>query len=139
MNESTMEGPIPEVWELVAEGEKRYIACGPRDVLIIKSNESLISPNIEPRKKGILTEEDKEKLKREDIPRECWDNDAKLMVAKLSKDNAKDVLPIEDNPDMTTKSVLDKIKSLLETTRKPGGMVVYCHLFFYSYFVVFSS
>ena len=69
-----------------SEEEKNYGFYGPRDVLIIVSNESLEGPDIVPRKKGILTQEDKDKLTSQDIDPYCWEDDAKLMEAKYEKE-----------------------------------------------------
>ena len=120
-------GSIPAEWEVIVEGTKRYESCGPFDVLIIKSNELLTSPDIEPRKNGILTQDDKTMLEQAEISQECWNDDAEIIAAKYSRDSRCNVLPLEDNPDMTTKYVLDKIKSLFKTTRKPAGMIECCY------------
>ena len=61
---------IEEVWEGEFQGEKVYSARGPRDVLII-SNETVEGPDIVPRKKGCLTQEDKDRLTSQGIPPDC--------------------------------------------------------------------
>ena len=118
-----MAGLIPEVWESILQGHKSYGAFGPRDVLIIKSSECLEGPEIVPRKKGELTQEDKDRLSSQGIPSECWDDDAKLMRARRCKEEVRfNIVAVEDGPGMTVLYVLEKITSLLKNTRMPGGM-----------------
>ena len=62
----------PEVWEDTISGVKVHGSYGPKDVLIIVSSESLEGPDIVPRKKGELTNEDMDKLTSQGIPHESW-------------------------------------------------------------------
>ena len=106
-----------------SEEEKNYGFYGPRDVLIIVSNESLEGPDIVPRKKGILTQEDKDKLTSQDIDPYCWEDDAKLMEAKYEKEPQRfHLLSVESNHSLTCQYVMDVIKTLMKTTKKPGGV-----------------
>ena len=119
-----MAGLIPEVWESTLQGRKSYGTYGPRDVLIIKSSECLEGPEVVPRKKGELTQEDKERLSSQGILSEWWDDDAKLMRARHCKEAARfTIVAVEDGPDMTVGYVLEKITSLLKSTKMPGGML----------------
>ena len=72
MTSSEKEDYIEEVWEGEFQGRKVYYALGPRDVLII-SIETVEGPNVVPRKKGCLTQEDKDRLTSERIPPDCWE------------------------------------------------------------------
>ena len=75
-----------EVWETTLQGVKSYGAYGPRDVLIIRSNESLEGPDVVPRREGTLTAEDKDRLTNEGIKEEAWSDDVKLMEARYRKE-----------------------------------------------------
>ena len=108
-------------WEYTFQGKKRYNAYFHSDVLIIVSSESLEGPDIVPRKKGCLTQEDKDQLTRHDIPPDCWEDDGKLMEARYKLDKTYTVLPIENKEDMTAEYVLQKITTLFKTTSKRGG------------------
>ena len=74
---------IEEVWEGEFQGDKVYSARGPRDILII-SNETVEGPDVVPRKKGCLTQKDKDRLSSEHIPPDCWEDDAKKEVSKIN-------------------------------------------------------
>ena len=109
---------IEEVWEGEFRGEKVYTALGLRDVLII-SNETVEGPDVVPRKKGCLTQKDKDRLTSECIPPDCWEDDAKMMEARYSKEKRFSVVSIER--DTTAKHILSTIDTLLKNTKKPGG------------------
>ena len=113
---------MEEVWECTFKGAKYYGAVGPRDVLIIRSSESLEGPAIVPRKKGTLTAEDKDRLTRQGIPGECWGDDAKLMEARYRREGERfNVLPMECGDGLTSQSVMDRIREVMKNTDKPGG------------------
>ena len=109
-------------WEGTFQGKKYYSANFHCDVLIIVSSESLEGPDIVPRKKGCLTQKDKEKLISQGIPPDCWEDDGKLMEARYKKDKRFAVLSIENKEDMTAEYVLQKITTLFKTTSKRGGI-----------------
>ena len=115
---------MEEVWESMFKGAKHYGAYGPRDVLIIRSSESLEGPDIVPRKKGTLTAEDKDRLTSEGIPGECWGDDAELMEARYRREERFNVLPMECGDGLTSQSVMDRIREVMKNTDKPGGR---CH------------
>ena len=79
-------------------------------------------PGIVPRKKGCLTQKDKDKLASHGIPPDCWEDDSKLMETRYKKDKKRTVLPIENKEDMTAEYVLQKITTLFKTTSKRGGI-----------------
>ena len=112
---------MEEVWESTFKGAKQYGAFGPRDVLIIRSSESLEGPDIVPRKKGTLTAEDKKRLTRQGIPGECWRDDAKLMEARYRREERFNVLSMECGDGLTSQSVMDRIREVMKNTDKPGG------------------
>lgn len=78
-----------EVWVSERHGDYCEGAFGPRDVLIIRSSEmdpgNVLrkkdtmeeDPDIVPRKTGVLTDEDKDRLTSQGIPRECWGDDVR--------------------------------------------------------------
>ena len=112
---------IQEVWESTFRGVKVCGAHGPRDVLIIRSSESLEGPDIVPRKKGTLIAEDKDRLISQGIPEECWGDDAQLSEARYRRDERYNVLPTKCEDEMSRQSVLARIKAVLNNTIKPGG------------------
>ena len=113
---------MEEVWEGMFQGAKYYGAVGPRDVLIIRSSESLEGPDIVPRKKGTLTAEDKDRLTSQGIPGECWGDDAKLIEARYRRAGQRfNVLPMECGDGLTSQSVMDRIREVMKNTDKPGG------------------
>ena len=118
MTSSEKEDYIEEVWEGELEGEKFYGAKGPRDVLII-SNETAEGPDVVQRKKGCLTQEDKDRLISQGIPPDCWEDDVKMMEARYSKEKRFSVVSIER--DTTAEHILSTIDTLLKNTKKPGG------------------
>ena len=116
---------MEEVWEYMFRGAKKYGAYGPRDVLIIGSSESLEGPRIVARKKGTLTAEDKKRLTRQGIPGECWGDDEQLMEARYRREGQRfNVLPMECGDELTSQSVMDRIREVMKNTDKPGGR---CH------------
>jgi hypothetical protein len=113
---------MEEVWETMFEGKKYYGACGPRNVLIIRSSDSLEGPEIVPRKKGTLTAKDKERLTRQGIPEECWGDDTLLMEARYRRQEERfTVLPVECGDGLTSQGVLDRIRAVMKNTDKPGS------------------
>ena len=112
---------MEEVWKSKLQGVQSYGAYGPRDVLIIRSSESLEGPDIVPRKKGTLTAEDEDRLISQDIPREHWQDDAKLIEARYRREERFNVLPMECGDRLTSQSVMDRIREVMKNTDKPGG------------------
>ena len=101
---------------------KYYGAFGPRDVLIIRSSESLEGPDIVPRKKGTLTEEDEDRMISQGIPVECWGDDIELIEARYRREGQRfNVLPMECGDGLTSQSVMDRIREIMKNTDKPGG------------------
>ena len=109
-----------ERWEYNLQGNKTYAAGGSRDVLILVSRESE-GPDIVPRKKGELTQEDRDRLTSEGIPSECWEDDVKLMEARYLKDSNYPSVTVAETPHMRKEHALNKISTLLNTTTQPGG------------------
>ena len=113
---------MEEVWKSKLQGVQSYGAYGPRDVLIIRSSETLEGPDIVPRKKGTLIAEDYQRLTSQDIPVECWGDDAKLMEVRYRREEERyNVLPMECGDGLTSQSVMDRIREIMKNTDKPGG------------------
>ncbi len=111
-----------EVWEATLQGVKSYGAYGPRDVLIIVSDESLQGPDIVPRKKGTLTQQDRDSLSSQDIPPDCFGEDAKIMEARFRREAHRfNLLQVESGG--TCQYVKDKIQAIMNNTDKPGGIL----------------
>ena len=111
-----------EVWEGELQGEKYHGAYGLRDVLIIRSSESLKGPDVVPRKKGTLTTEDREvRLISQGISQEHWGDDVQVMEARYKRGGRYDVLPTKCEDYMSCQVVLGKIKAHMNNTTKPGG------------------
>jgi hypothetical protein len=111
-----------EVWESELQGVQSCGAYGTRDVLIIRSSESLEGPEIVPRRKGTLTAEDRDSLTSQDIPEECWEDDVKLIEARYRRDRQRfTVLPVVCGDGLTSRSVLERIRKIMKMTDKPGG------------------
>ena len=110
-----------EVWESTLGGEKSYGAYGPRDVLMIVSNE-LENEDMVPRREGTLTQEDKDRLSSEGIPPECWYDDAKLMEMRYLKSERFWSLSVEDDSSVKREHVISRITAFFNITTKPGGM-----------------
>ena len=111
-----------EVWETTLQGVKSYGAYGPRDVLIIRSSESLEGPDVVPRREATLTAEDKDRLASQGIGEEAWSDDVKLMEAKYRKEAQRfTLLPIECGKGLNSKYVMQRIRAVMMNTNKPGG------------------
>ncbi len=113
----------PEVWEDTIQGIKQHGAYGSRDVLIIVSSESLEGPDIVPRKKGELIEEDMSRLTNQGVPQESWHDDTRLMEARYQKDSGWiNEIWVENEPSSKRKHILNRITTLFNNTTQPGGM-----------------
>ena len=93
-------------------------------MLIIRSSESLEGPDIVPRKEGTLTAEDKDRLTSQGIPGECWGDDVQLMEARYRREAQRfNLLPPECGDGLTRQSVMERIREVMKSTRKPGGRI----------------
>ena len=110
-----------EQWECTLQGNKHFVAYGSRDVLILVSSVPE-GPQIVPRKRGELTEKDKDRLTSEGIPSECWEDEAKLVRARYLKDSNFPSVIIEDATYMKKQHALDRIAALFNNTTAQGGM-----------------
>ena len=110
-----------EQWEYSLAGEKRFAASGSRDGLILVSSVPE-GPQIVPRMKGELTQQDKDRLTSEGIPSECWEDEAKLMRARYLKYGVVQSIIIEDTTYMKKQLALDRIAALFNNTTAQGGM-----------------
>ena len=108
-------------WEYSLQGKKHFAASGSRDVLILVSSMPE-GPQIVPRMKGELTQQDKDRLTSEGIPSECWEDDAKLMRARYLRDGDFPSVVIEDTTYMKKQRALDRIAALFNNTTVQGGM-----------------
>ena len=110
-----------EIWEGKFQGRVSYGTFGARDVLII-SNETVEGPDVVPRKKGCLTQEDKDRLTSQGIPPDCWEDDSKLMEARyLREEKRYTLLSLPPQKVLTKSFVMKRIKEVMENTTKPGG------------------
>lgn len=111
------------MWESTLQGSTSFGAYGPRDVLIIASSESLEGPDIIPRKKGQLTQEDKESLSSQGIPEECWEDDARLVEGRYRRDGSRfdQITSMGGKESLTCHCVKERIGTVMKTTAKPGG------------------
>ncbi len=107
----------PESWGYTLGGDK---LTGVRDVLILVSSESG-DEDIVARKKGELTQQDKDRLTSEGISKECWEDDVMIMKERYNKDSDMKSIKIEDTPHLNTKYVLSQITALFNNTTAPGG------------------
>ncbi len=113
----------PESWEYRLSGNKLTGAHGTRDVLILVSSESG-DEDIEARKKGELTQQDKDRLSSEGISKECWEDDVMIMKERYRKDSVYiKSIKTEDTPNLNTKCVLSQITALFNNTTAPGGNI----------------
>lgn len=114
---------MEEIWEDTFRGVTSYGAYGPRDVLIIcPPSESLEGQDIVPRRKGVLTQEDKDRLASQGILEECWEDDVKLMEARFGKEGQRyTLLPKENGEGLSCQGVMERIRSVMKNTTKPGG------------------
>ena len=110
-----------EVWECDFQGMKSYGAYGPRDVLILKGSESLEGPDIVARKKGELTQEDRDRMDSEGIPLECWEDEALLVRARYDKDSRYKKITLIEGDLLETEDILDAIRTIFKQTSQPGG------------------
>ncbi len=113
-----------EDWKGYIGGRKVQGMLCQRDVLIIKGNDLLEGPDIVPRRKGVLSSKDEDRLKNDEIPPEYWNDETSIMLIKLRKAKYNNVLPVEDDPEMTVGYVLNKIKTVLQSSTSTGGMLV---------------
>ncbi len=113
-----------EPWEYTLHGNKHFGAYGSRDVLILVSSESG-DEDIVARKKGELTQQDKDRLTSEGISKDCWEDDAKMMKERLSKNTSRLIsVKVEDTPHcMNRKYVLSQITALFNNTTAQGGKI----------------
>ncbi len=114
-----------EKWECEFQGTRSYGAYGPREVLIIASNETaLLGWDAVSRKTGHLTEEDRERVASESLPRECLEDEVALIRARYERDSARywHVSVVQDGR-LMQKEAMEKIRNLFEQTSMPGGMV----------------
>ena len=110
-------------WEVILDGKKRFGAYGTRDILIIAQADDLCGPDIEQRLNLELTDADKTRLQRLDIPLEKWHDDVSIMATRCTQDKKYTLLPIERTTPgnlLTKQLVLLKIESYLKTTMKDG-------------------
>ena len=110
-----------EVWESCFQGRNHYGAHGPRDVLIIESSESLESPDIVPRRGGMLTPRDLDSLDSQGISSQCREDDVKLMEERYRISMEYSVVGVEKSPE-SVECITAKIVTCLRNTEKPGGM-----------------
>ena len=121
--EETPEELIQEPWEYTLQGKKQTGAAGTRDVLILVSSESG-GEDIVARKKGELTQQDKDRLSSERISNDCWEDDVKIMKERYSKDSNMKIIKIEDTPHcMKRNYILSQIAALFNNTTAQGGNV----------------
>lgn len=129
-----------EIWESTLQGVKSYGAYGPRDVLLIASSESLEGPDIVPRRRGELSPQDKQSLSSQGIPAECWEDDVRLMEARIDRDKEYSLVPMGSKEVLTSQYVKEKICAVMNNTTKPGGKLAFsCMAYHVLYFHICSD
>ena len=114
-----------EMWKWSLWGVKSHCSYGSRDVLILISSEGLQGEDIVPRKEGTLTKEDRDKLRSQGIPEECWDSDTSLVEARYRKEEMTHTLQVLGyDQSLTCKRAKEEIRTLMNNTTKQGGMVM---------------
>ncbi len=101
-------------------------ASGARDVLIISSEGPLGHPDVVGRRSAMeLTEEMREKLENQGIPREKQCDDLTIVKARYNLDKHRTICGVEINipngEKLTKENVLKKIASLMENNSGDGG------------------
>ena len=109
-----------ELSEFTLQGVKRYGSYGARDVLIVVSTAPEGGDVVE-RKNGELTQQDKQRLISEGIPKDSWEDDAMIMKERYLKDSEYILVNAEDCHQLKKQCVLEKIIRLLNNTTMPGG------------------
>ena len=117
---------MEEVWESKLQEVQSSGAYGPRDVMIIRCRESLEGPDIVPRKEGCLTAEDKERLNSQGIPASSWEDDVQLMGARFRREERFHLLPTLSGEGLTRQNVMERIRTVMADTDKPGGEEYAC-------------
>ena len=104
-----------------------YGAYGGRQVLIIFSDVPLRVPEAVPRREGRLTEEDREKLHSENVPRELEDEVA-IVRKRYELDKAKKIFNVlESKPEklLSRSEAFGVIAALMNNIENDGGMTHY--------------
>ena len=110
-------------WEDTLQGRKLYGAFGTRDILVIAQDDTLQGPDIVPRCRFEMTENDKQQLQRLGIPLDNWQDDASIMVTRCSMDKEYTLLPTERSKPgipLSKEHILAKIKKHMKVTMKDG-------------------
>ena len=103
-----------------------YGAYGGRQVLIIFSDVPLPHPEAVPRRESCLTQEDKEKLQSENVPRELEDEVA-IVRKRYELDKAKKVFNVlESKPGklLSRGEAFGVVAALMNNTENDGGTMM---------------
>ena len=123
-----MAGSVSPVWSDLA-GKVTYGTVGNRDVLIIVSEDGLPESDVVRRRPAIeLTEEEREKLENQGIPREDQCDDLSIVKARHGLDKCRTLIGVEigqpggEGP--TRESVFKHIATLMNNHDSNGGGII---------------
>ncbi len=105
-------------------GKYSFGAMGTREVLLITSNPTTQDDDVVPRRPGgELTDDDRQGLEHQGVPRECHHDDLSIMKARFSLDKDIRIAEVlrDDGSPLTCKQVTKKITQLLNNTDTSGG------------------
>ncbi len=106
-------------------GILNYAESGNREALLITSNLTMQDNDVIPRRlQEELTDEDRQKLEYQGIPRDCHHDDLSIMKARFSRDKERSIAEVLRNEgSLTCELVNKKITQLLNNTDTSGGEV----------------
>ena len=110
-------------WGGTVQGHQLYGAYGTRDILIISQDDALQAEDIVSQNTIQLSEEDKKKLDRLDLPPDMWHDDASIMAARIALDDEYTLIATERSKPgepLTKDYVLDEIRTVMKSTSKDG-------------------
>ncbi len=105
-------------------GKYSFGAMGTSEVLLITSNPTTQDDDVIPRRPGgELTDDDRQGLEHQGVPRECHHDDLSIMKARFSLDKDKTIAEVlrDDGSPLTCEQVTKKITQLLNNTDTSGG------------------
>lgn len=111
-------------WEVSYQGKTHHSAFYEQEVLVISQDETLQRTDVVPRQKCELTEDDKKKLERLDLPQSSWDDDASIMAARYALDRRYTSVRIErgnHGAQLSKGKVLQIIQNTMKSSTKPGS------------------
>ncbi len=104
-------------------GKYSYGAMGTREVLLITSNPTTQDDDVVPRRPGgELTDDDRQRLEHQGVPRDSHHDDLSIMKARFSLDKDISIAEVlRDDGSLSCEQVTKKITQLLNNTDTSGG------------------